>query len=109
MTSSASCRRANFETVTNEPSRKSFRVDSDRGVAALRLQGGHLRPGAHDLQAASRAAFAPSAEAAPTIAGGYVPALRALRPIARDRRATRRYTSAFTSAALLLRMPFSLG
>src|SRR5260370_13336126 len=91
MTSSASCRRANFKTVTNEPSRKSFRVDSDRGVAALQLQGGHLRPEAHNLQAAARAAFAQSAEAAPTIAGGYVPALRALRPIVRDKRATRRY------------------
>src|SRR6266851_620424 len=91
MTSSASCRRATFKTVTNEPSRKSFRVDSDRGVAGLQLQGGHLRPGAHNLQAAARAAFAQSAEAAPTIAGGYVPALRALRPIVRDKRATRRY------------------
>src|SRR5260370_34255922 len=88
MTSSASCRRANFKTVTNEPSRKSFRVDSDRGVAALQLQGGHLRPEAHNLQAAARAAFAQRAEAAPTIAGGYLPTLR---PIVRDKRATRRY------------------
>src|SRR5258705_8961434 len=69
MTSSASCRRANFKTVTNEPSRKSFRVDSDRGVAALRLLGGHLRPEEHSPRAASRAAFAANAEAAPTIAG----------------------------------------
>src|SRR5713226_8884671 len=91
MTSSASCRRATFKTVTNEPSRKSFRVDSDRGVAALQLQGGHLRPGAHNLQTAARAAFAQSAEAAPTIAGGYVPALRALRPIVRDKRAIPRF------------------
>src|SRR5258707_15324015 len=65
MTSSASCRRANFKTVTNDPSRKSTRVDSDRGVAALQLQGGHLRPEAHNLQAAPRVPFAQTPEAAP--------------------------------------------
>src|SRR6478672_4667695 len=82
-----------LQDVTNGPSRKSFRVVSDRGVAliaALRLLGGHLRPEEHSPRAASRAAFAANAEAAPPIAREHVPVLRAPRPIARDKRATRR-------------------
>src|SRR6516164_4752561 len=72
------------------PQYRSFRV-SDRVAPspALRLQDAHLRPGARNPRAASRAVFAANADAAPTIARKYS-ALSALRPIARGKRATRR-------------------
>src|SRR5712664_2619220 len=73
----------------------SFRAFWDRGISltpAPWRQGGHARPIAVNPRAASRAAFAANAEAAPPIAGEHVPVLRAPRPIARDKPATRRRT-----------------